>query len=43
MYKLHLTNLLGVVLTLLSWILIGLLIVAYVRALITGTGWMYLD
>jgi hypothetical protein len=43
MQKVHLTNLLGVVFAILSWMVIGLLVLALVRALITGSGWMYLD
>lgn len=31
------------VITVLSWIVIGLLLIAYIRALMTGVGWMYLD
>jgi hypothetical protein len=43
MQRLHLANVLGVVLTILSWVAIGFLVLALVRALIIGGGWMYLD
>jgi uncharacterized membrane protein YuzA (DUF378 family) len=42
-HKIHPAGIVMVVLTILSWVLIGLLIFALVRALVTGNGWMYLD
>jgi hypothetical protein len=30
-------------LSILSWILMGILLFFYIRALVSGTGWIYLD
>jgi uncharacterized membrane protein YuzA (DUF378 family) len=43
MHRIYPAGIVMVVLTILSWVLIGLLIFALVRALVTGNGWMYLD
>ena len=43
MHRIHPAGIVMVVLTILSWVLIGLLSFALVRALVTGTSWMYLD
>lgn len=43
MHRIHPAGIAEVVLTVLSWMLIGLLVFALVRAIITGNGWMYLD
>jgi len=43
MHKIHTAGIVMVVLTIFSWVLIGLPIFALVRALVTGNGWMYLD
>ena len=43
MHKILPAGIVMVVLTIFSWVLIGLLIFALVRALVTGTGRMYLD
>ena len=43
MHRIRPAGMMGIVLTILSWVLIGLLIFVLVRALVTGNGWMYLD
>ena len=43
MHRIHTAGIVMVVLTILSWLLIGLLMFALVRALVTGNSWMYLD
>lgn len=43
MHRIHPISIVMVVLTVLSWVLIGLLVFALVRALVTGNGWMYFD
>jgi len=42
MHGIHPAGIVMVVLTILPWVLIGLLIFALIRALVTGNGWMYL-
>ena len=43
MHRIHPAGIVMVVLTILSWVLIGLLIFALVRPRVTSNGWMYLD
>jgi hypothetical protein len=43
MHRIHPADIVMLVLTILSWVLIALLIFTLVRALTAGSGWMYLD
>jgi hypothetical protein len=43
LHRIHPGGVVMVILTVFSWIVIGSLVFALVRALITGSGWMYLD
>jgi tetrahydromethanopterin S-methyltransferase subunit G len=43
MQRYQFTHLVGVAVTVLSWIVIGLLLLALVRFLIKGNGWLHLN
>jgi hypothetical protein len=43
MHRFHPADIVGIVLTVFSWILIAILVFGFVRALVTGDGWIYLD
>jgi hypothetical protein len=43
MYRILNSNVIGLVLAALSWIVIGLIVFFFVRVLTSGAGWLYLD
>jgi hypothetical protein len=43
MHRILNTNVLGMILAVLSWVVIALIVYLFLRFIATGTGWIYLD
>jgi hypothetical protein len=43
MHRILNTNILGMILAVLSWAVIALIVYLFLRVIATGTGWIYLD